>query len=64
VLLTKSYWQTHTYRLLQPFNFFVDNTIISLRITGIQNSYFRMLVNFDLHRIAGSHDAIGSKSRV
>src|SRR5919106_1676366 len=31
VLLTKSYWQTHTYRSLQPFNFFINYTVISFK---------------------------------
>jgi hypothetical protein len=31
VLLTKSYWQTHTYHSLQPFNFLINYTVISLK---------------------------------
>jgi hypothetical protein len=62
VLLTKSYWQTHTYPSLQPFNFLSIIQLFPLRLTYNQNSYYRMFVNFDLHRTVGTHDAIGSKN--
>jgi hypothetical protein len=41
VLLTKSYWQTHTYQSLYPLIFFID-TAIPLKTNLYPKSYYQL----------------------